>query len=40
VTRIGRKFAELQAAGRKAFVGFITAGDPSLERTVELALQL
>ena len=40
MTRIGRKFAELQAAGRKAFVGFVTAGDPSTSRTVELALQL
>jgi tryptophan synthase alpha chain len=40
VTRIGRKFAELHAAGRKAFVGFVTAGDPSTSRTVELASQL
>lgn len=40
MTRIGRKFAELHAAGRKAFVGFVTAGDPSIERTVVLASQL
>ncbi len=39
-SRIGRRFAELRQAGRVAFVGFITAGDPSLERTVELALRL
>jgi tryptophan synthase alpha chain len=39
-SRIGRRFAELRQAGRVAFVGFITAGDPSLDRTVELALRL
>lgn len=26
--------------GRKAFIAFVTAGDPSLERTVEIALEL
>jgi tryptophan synthase alpha chain len=40
VTRIGRRFAQLAAEGRKAFVGFVTAGDPSLARTIEIALQL
>jgi len=40
MTRIARRFAELRALGRKAFVGFVTAGDPSLERGVELALAL
>ncbi len=40
MTRIGSKFESLKRAGRKAFVGFITAGDPSLERTVESALAL
>ncbi|HJS57482.1 MAG TPA: tryptophan synthase subunit alpha [Vicinamibacteria bacterium] len=33
---IGSRFAN----GRKAFIAFVTAGDPSLERTVEIALEL
>jgi tryptophan synthase alpha chain len=37
-TRIGARFAALRREGRKAFVAFLTAGDPSLERTVDLAL--
>ncbi len=40
MTRIGASFAALGSARKKAFVGFITAGDPSLERTVESALAL
>jgi tryptophan synthase alpha chain len=40
VTRIGDRFAALRADGRKAFVGFVTAGDPSLDRTVEIAWAL
>jgi tryptophan synthase alpha chain len=40
MSRIGQRFARLRGAGQKAFVGFITAGDPSLERTVELAIEL
>ena len=32
--RIARRFADLRAAGRKALVTFITAGDPGLEDTV------
>jgi tryptophan synthase alpha chain len=40
VTRIGERFAALRAEGRKAFVGFVTAGDPSLDRTVEIAWAL
>ena len=40
MTRIGRSFQNLRAAGRKAFVAFVTAGDPSLERTVDVALEL
>jgi tryptophan synthase alpha chain len=40
VTRIAERFARLKAQGRKAFVGFITAGDPSLELTVDLAVGL
>lgn len=38
--RIGARFDELRARGESAFVGFVTAGDPSLERTVEIALEL
>ncbi len=34
MSRIDRRFAELNASGRKALVPFITAGDPSLEATV------
>ena len=40
MTRIGARFEALKSAGRKAFVGFITAGDPSLEHTVESSLGL
>ena len=40
MTRIEAKFDSLEHAGRKAFVGFLTAGDPSLERTLESALTL
>jgi len=40
MSRIGARFASLRASGRKAFVGFVTAGDPSLERSVEVALEL
>ena len=40
MTRIGQRFAALRSEGRKAFVGFVTAGDPSLDRTVEVAVEL
>jgi tryptophan synthase alpha chain len=40
VTRIGERFARLRRDGRKAFVAFLTAGDPSLERTVAAAKEL
>ena len=40
MTRIGRRFEKLRAEGKKAFVAFLTAGDPSLDQTVELALAL
>jgi tryptophan synthase alpha chain len=40
MSRIARRFEALRAEGRKAFVAFVTAGDPSLERTVEVALEL
>lgn len=34
MNRIDAKFQQLQAAGRKALIPFLTAGDPSLEATV------
>ena len=40
MTRIGARFALLAEKRHKAFVGFVTAGDPSLERTVEIAWEL
>jgi len=39
-SRIQARFDALSAGGRRAFVGFVTAGDPSLDRTVEIALEL
>jgi tryptophan synthase alpha chain len=38
--RIGERFARRRAQSRPAFVAFLTAGDPSLERTVEAAVEL
>jgi tryptophan synthase alpha chain len=38
--RIDATFGRLQAAGQKGFVAYIGAGDPDLERTLELALAL
>jgi len=40
VTRIGERFARRKAEGGKAFVAFLTAGDPSLDRTVSAAREL
>jgi tryptophan synthase alpha chain len=40
VSRIGERFDQRKRQGEKAFVAFLTAGDPSLDRTVELAGQL
>ena len=40
MTRIGDRFGRLRVEGRKAFIAFLTAGDPSLDRTVDLALEL
>lgn len=39
-TRIDRKFAELKQAGRKGFIAYIAAGDPGLDESVEIALEL
>jgi tryptophan synthase alpha chain len=38
--RIAGRFEKRRAEGRPAFVAFLTAGDPSLDRTVEAALEL
>jgi tryptophan synthase alpha chain len=38
--RIGARFARQRAEGRPVFVAFLTAGDPSLDHTVEAALAL
>jgi len=40
MSRIAERFAQRRTEGRAAFVPFLTAGDPSLDRTVEIALQL
>lgn len=40
MNRIDRKFADLKAEGKKAFIPFITAGDPSLEITISLVSKL
>jgi tryptophan synthase alpha chain len=39
-SRIAARLARRKAEGKPAFVAFLTAGDPSLERTVEAALEL
>ncbi|MGR3617537.1 MAG: tryptophan synthase subunit alpha [Paracoccaceae bacterium] len=36
MTRIDRKFAELNAAGKKAFVSYIMAGDPDFDTSLEI----
>ena len=38
--RISKTFQRLKASGEKALVGFVTAGDPSLERSLEIALAM
>ena len=40
MSRISDAFTRCRREGRKAFVAFLTAGDPSLERTVELAWEM
>ncbi|MCP5556575.1 MAG: tryptophan synthase subunit alpha [Verrucomicrobiaceae bacterium] len=38
--RIDTRFAQLQAEGKRAFVAYVAAGDPDLERTVDVVLAL
>src|SRR5688572_31823995 len=38
LNRIDQKFADLRAAGQKALIAYISAGDPNLDATRELAL--
>jgi len=40
MTRIDNKFQELRATNRKAFIPYITAGDPNLKVTADLILAL
>jgi tryptophan synthase alpha chain len=40
MTRIEKTFQELKAANRKAFIPYITAGDPDLKTTADLILAL
>src|SRR6202047_4942889 len=39
-TRISKRFAELRASGEMGIVAYITAGDPSLDATLEFVLAL
>ncbi len=40
MNRIDARFEELQAKGQTAFIAYITAGDPTLEATVSLVVEL
>ena len=40
MTRIEKKFAQLKSEGRKAFIPYITSGDPSIAVTLDLVLSL
>jgi len=39
-TRVDQKFANLKKQGKKGFIAYIGAGDPSLEDTVDIVLRL
>ena len=39
-TRVDRKFADLKKQGKKGFIAYLGAGDPSLEDTVDIVLRL
>lgn len=38
--RISRRFAELKSTGTKAFIAYLTAGDPHLDATVDLVVAM
>ena len=38
--RIDESFARLRTAGKKAFVAYVAAGDPTMDRTVEVVAAL
>lgn len=40
MNRIDQRFASLRASGTRAFIPYITAGDPTLARTAELIVEL
>lgn len=40
MTRIGRRFSELKKLGEGGLVTFITAGDPNIETTLKIILEL
>lgn len=40
MSRLAKRFEELKAKGEKALIGFVTAGDPSAEQTVEIVAAL
>jgi tryptophan synthase alpha chain len=40
MSRIEEKFRQLRLSSRKAFIAYITAGDPNLETTAKLILEL
>ncbi|EKE71220.1 MULTISPECIES: tryptophan synthase subunit alpha [Roseobacteraceae] len=40
MTRIDAKFAELKAQGKKAFVAYVMAGDPDVEKSLEIVKAL
>ena len=39
-TRLDKKFAALKKEGQKGFVAYIGAGDPNLDDTVDIVLNL
>ena len=40
MTRLDRRFADLQKQGKKGFIAYLSAGDPNLEDTVDIVLRL
>ncbi len=40
MTRIQQRFERLKREGKKAFIPYITLGDPSLETTIQIVLEL